>query len=191
MLYMEAIIISGLPAVGKTTAATIIGHKLGLPVMGGGDILREMAIDRGYTATGEHWWDTTEGIKFIRERQANSVLDKEADKRLAEKIDAGNVVITSYTAPWIAKTCFKVWLIGSIEKRAERMAKRDGVSVESCIKVTKVRDAENRKLYLKLYNIYFGVDTKPFDMVVDTNAKTAEEVAEIVIKKLKERNNTT
>ncbi|MCL5100973.1 MAG: cytidylate kinase family protein [Candidatus Marsarchaeota archaeon] len=184
---MEAIVLAGFSAVGKTTAAKIIAEKLHLPVVGGGDILREMAIDRGYDPKGEDWWDTEDGIKFAKERDTNPDFDKEADERLAKKIAKGDIVVTSYTAPWISNKGFKVWLSGSIESRASRMLDRDKTTLEECIKVIKIRDQENVGLYKKLYGIDFGNDLKPFHIVIDTNDKTPDEVAEIIIKAVLQR----
>jgi CMP/dCMP kinase len=184
---MEAIILSGLPAAGKTTVAEIISKRLGFKVTGGGDILKEMATDRGYKVTGMDWWDTPDGVKFLREREGNPEFDKEADRRLAQKIEGGNIVVTSYTAPWITKKGFKVWLDGSVKNRTERMAKRDGTAFGEMSHVIKIRDMENKRLYKNLYNIDFGVDKTPFSLIVDTNSITAEEVADIIIKRYKER----
>lgn len=185
---MEAIVLSGLPAAGKTTVAEIISRKLGFKILGGGDILKEMATDRGYKVTGKEWWDTPEGVKFVKERETNPNFDREADKRLAEKIVRGDIVVTSYTAPWITEAGFKVWLEGSITRRTERMAKRDGTEIGAMKEVIRFRDSENKKLYKNLYNIDYGRDLAPFDLIVDTNEIEPEKVAEIILKKYKERN---
>lgn len=55
---MQALIISGMPAAGKTVTAHAIAKKLGITSVGGGDVLKEMARERGYKITGEGWWDT-------------------------------------------------------------------------------------------------------------------------------------
>ena len=179
---MEAIVLSGFSAVGKTTAAKIIADRLGLKVVGGGDILREMAEDRGYHPQGEDWWDTEEGIRFAKERDTNPDFDKEADERLVRKIAKGDIVVTSYTTPWITDKGFKVWLKGTPECRAERMTARDKTDLQECIRVINIRDKENIRLYKSLYNIDFGTDLRPFDLVIETDNKTPEEVAELIIK---------
>ena len=112
MEYMEAIVLSGMPAAGKTTVAEIISKRKNFKVLGGGDVLKEMAESRGYKVTGKDWWDTEEGAKFLKERETNPNFDKEVDRRMREKIIAGNIVVTSYTAPWITDAGFKVWLEG-------------------------------------------------------------------------------
>ena len=98
---MKAIILSGMPAVGKTTVAQILAKRLGFVAIGGGEILREMAKERGYNPAGEDWWDTPDGIKFLRERKTDPNFDKEADRRMADKISKGNIIVTSYPGPWI------------------------------------------------------------------------------------------
>lgn len=185
---MEAIIISGKPAAGKTTVSKIIADKLKIKAIGGGDILKEMAIERGYNAHGDSWWDTEEGLEFLMERQENPDFDSEADRRLAKKIEQGNVVVTSYTAPWISKSGFKVWLDGTQKTRAKRMGKRDKASSAATMKVVKIRDLENFHVYKKMYNIDFGKDKKPFDLVIDTDFKTPQEIANIIIDNFKKRN---
>ncbi len=51
-LTMEAIIVSGMPAVGKTTVSKLLADALGLRVVGGGDVLKEMAAEEGYKPGG-------------------------------------------------------------------------------------------------------------------------------------------
>ena len=182
---MEAIIVSGLPAVGKTTVSRIIADELRLRMFGGGDILKEMAEEHGVKNSGEDWWDTKEGIRFLEERKKSPKFDEDVDRRLLKKAADGNVVITSYPLPWLSKKGIKVWLSGSAESRAKRMARRDKVSLEECKKVIKVRDGENYKIYKKLYKIEFGKDLSPFDLVVGTDNMSAEKVGKEVLRYLK------
>lgn len=184
---MVAIIISGMPAVGKTTVSKVISEALGIPTVGGGDVLKEMAVEEGYLSGGGDWWDTKDGMSFLKERKKSSGFDKEVDSRLLQKAKRGGVVITSYPLPWLAKKGLKVWLSGSAKSRARRMAKRDGMTVSQCLKVLLIRDSENYKLYKKIYGIEFGKDLKPFDLVVDTDSIDESRVAEIVLHYVKNR----
>jgi cytidylate kinase len=184
---MEAIVISGSPASGKTVTAQAISKTLGIPLIGGTDILKQMAMERGYKPGGSEWWDSSEGLRFLKEREGNHDFDKETDRRMAEVIRKGNVVVTSWTAPWIIKEGFKVWISASEETRAKRMAERDHVSVTEAKRVLGKRDEENRKLYMALYKIDFGHDTKPFDLIVKTDDISTEEVTKIILDAFKKR----
>ena len=72
---IKSIIISGPPAVGKTTIAKGIAEEFGLTHLSGGDILKELAEEKGFKAGGDDWWDTQEGMNFLSQRQKNSEFD--------------------------------------------------------------------------------------------------------------------
>jgi cytidylate kinase len=170
-----------MPAVGKTTVAKLIASQLTLPLVGGGDILKEIALEEGYRATGDDWWDTDEGMKFLDKRKGSSKFDKEVDARLLKKVSEGNVVITSYTVPWLTKKGLKVWLSGTPASRSVRMAKRDASTPEESLKIIAKRDEENFELYKKLYRIEFGRDLSPFQLVVGTDGVAADKVAKEIL----------
>lgn len=171
----------GMPAVGKTTVAKTIASKLNFPLIGGGDILKEIALEQGYRGAGDDWWDTAEGMKFLERRKGSPKFDKEVDARLLKKVAKGNVVITSYTVPWLTEKGIKVWLSGNPESRSVRMAKRDSSTPEESLKIIQKRDRENYMLYKSLYGIEFGRDLSPFQLVVGTDGVAAEKVAKEIM----------
>jgi len=177
---VRSFVISGPPAVGKTTVAEAIGKKFGLKVYAGGDALREVAASKGYTPKGAEWWDTPEGLRFLHERAENPEYDKEVDNRLIEVLKQGNVVVTSYTLPWLTDLGIKIWLAASVESRAKRMVERDKISYEEALIIVKKRDEENKKLYQKIYGIEFGKDLTVFDLVLNTDRLTKDAVVEVV-----------
>ncbi len=96
------IVIAGLPAVGKTTIAQELAKEFDFNLYNGGDILKMLASEKGYETSGNDWWDTIEAKRFMSERRSNPLFDKEVDQKLVELVKNGNVVITSYTLPWLA-----------------------------------------------------------------------------------------
>ncbi len=90
-----SVIISGMPSVGKTTAANAIAREYHLKHVAGGDMLKQIAIDRGYHLSGPEWWDTAEGMRFLSERKKDPDFDRIVDQKLAEHVRLGNVVMTS------------------------------------------------------------------------------------------------
>jgi cytidylate kinase len=177
---MDTVVLSGSPAVGKTTVARILAAKLPLKYVSGGDLLKELAIEKGYEVGGDDWWDTPPGRKFLLERSGDPRYDLEVDKRLEKLAEKSGYVITSYALPWICKYGIKVWLKGSKKIRAERMARRDNLTYEQALKVVGLRDAQNEELYKKLYGYEFDKDLSVFHLVVDTELIEAEKVSEMV-----------
>jgi cytidylate kinase len=177
----QTIVLSGPPAVGKTTVAKILASKLPLKYVSGGDMLKALAREKGYSVTGEEWWDTHEGQRFLRERARDYRYDLEVDKRLQGLVAKGDHVITSYAIPWLNPGGVKVWLKGSQAIRARRMARRDRITVQEALKIVKVRDTENAELYRKMYGYEFDKDLSVFDLMVNTEMIDAEAVSQIIV----------
>ena len=184
---IKSIIISGPPAVGKTTIAKAIAEEFGLTHLSGGDILKELAEEEGFKTGGDDWWDTQEGMNFLSQRQENSEFDKKVDEKLKKHFLDGNVVITSYTLPWLVEGGVKIWLEGSKENSAQRMTARDNLSKDTALEIVQKRYQENKKIYKSLYGFEFGEDLSLFDKVIETDGLDASQVLDIaktVVRKL-------
>ena len=182
MKCVRSIVIAGMPASGKTTVAREVASRLGLRYVAGGDILREMARERGYRPEGDGWWDSEEGRKFLMERKGNLEFDREVDRRLKDLIMSGGYVATSYSMPWLlGPEVVKVWLGASPAARAARMARRDGISLEDALRVIEFRDRENAELYRALYGYELAPDASVFHLIIDTERVPPSDVAELVV----------
>jgi cytidylate kinase len=169
-LQTLSIIVSGWPAVGKTTVAAELADEFGLKIYNGGDILKQIATNMGYQTSGTDWWDSEEGRQFMKKRKSNPTSDREVDNKLKEIVRGGNVVITSYTLPWLVKDkCIKLWLQGSAKNRARRMATRDNISFSEATEIVKERDYQNKRIYEDLYGFEFGKDLSVFDFSLNTD----------------------
>jgi cytidylate kinase len=178
-----SIVISGWPAVGKTTIACMLAEEFGSVMYNGGDILKMLAEDKGYSVKRDDWWDTTEAKKFMEDRKSDPSFDKKVDKKLIEIVKKGGAVITSYTLPWLvleeSVIIIKFWLRGSPENRAKRMANRDNISVAEAESIIKLRDEENKRIYYRLYGFRFGEDLAIFDYVLNTDRLSLDSLVEI------------
>ena len=175
----KSIVISGPPAVGKTTVAKGLAREFNLKYLSGGDVLKELAREQGFEVDGDDWWDTPEGMKFLKQRETNSEFDKKVDEKLIGLFNQGGMVITSYTLPWLVNNGIKIWLEGSHNSSSERMQNRDNMSSEEAFEVTKERYDKNKALYKKLYDFDFGEDISVFDKVINTDNLNARQVIEI------------
>ena len=176
---LRSVIISGPPAIGKTTVAKGLAEEFSLKHLSGGDILKELAEAEGFSSKGDDWWDTQDGMNFLDKRKTNPEFDKKVDQKLQEYFHQSNVVITSYTLPWLVNDGIKLWLSGSFENSAKRMKTRDKVTELAALEVVKKRFDENKKIYKSLYNFEFGEDLSVFDKIINTDDLNAEEVLDI------------
>jgi cytidylate kinase len=179
-----SIVISGWPAVGKTTIACKLAEEFDIVMYNGGDILKMLAEeDKGYSVKRDDWWDTIEAKKFMEERKSDPSFDKKVDDKLIQIVKKGGAVITSYTLPWLVEDesviIIKFWLRGSPENRAKRMANRDSISFAEARKITKLRDEENKRIYYRLYGFRFGEDLTVFDYVLNTDRLSLDSLVEI------------
>ncbi len=170
---------SGPPAIGKTTVAKGLAKEFNLNYLSGGDILKELASEQGFSSNGDDWWDTEDGMKFLNQRKENPEFDKKVDKKLMELFEKGDVVITSYTLPWLIDSGIKLWLNGTTENSAKRMQNRDNMDESSALEVVNKRFNENKLIYKNLYNFEFGDDLSVFDKIIETDGINAEQVLEI------------
>jgi cytidylate kinase len=174
------VIVSGMPASGKTMLAKVLSQKFGFRYYCGGDALKELAVEKGYLKGGQDWWDTKEGMHFLSERSKNPDFDKEVDKMLLRTLEQGNVVMTSYSLPWLADKGLKIWIKASQESRAKRMVFRDKITYEQALEIVRRRDSENQDLYARIYGIRFGEDLSVFDFVIGSDNLQSIGVIKIV-----------
>src|SRR3989338_7091985 len=111
-------------------------------------------------------------------------MDKALDKELLAIAEKGDVVLDSWTMPWLCDKGIKVWLRAKAETRAERVAERDKLKCEDVIKKRKDRGKKTAGIYKKIYGFEMGKDFKPFDIVVITDVISQDYVMKTVIKKI-------
>ena len=178
---INSIVISGWPAVGKTTMASEIAKEFKFKLYNGGDILKMLARDKGYSVSRNDWWDTEEAKRFMADRKTDPNFDKQVDNKLVEIVKTEKAVITSYTLPWLVEGPVKFWLKGSQINRAKRMANRDNLSLEEAQKVVKMRDEENKAIYRRLYQFEFGQDLTVFDFSINTDLMCLDSLVKVSI----------
>jgi cytidylate kinase len=174
----KSIVISGPPAVGKTTVAKGLANEFNLTYLSGGDVLKDLAKEHGFEIDGDDWWDTEEGMKFLEQRAANSEFVKKVYEKLIKLFKKGGMVITSYTLPWLVDDGIKIWLDGSHDSSSKRMQNRDNMSSKEAFEITKDRYDKNKVLYKKLYDFDFGEDVSVFDKIINTDNLSANQVIE-------------
>ncbi len=170
------ICICGMTGCGKSTLAKRIAGKYGLKYLSGGDALKALAIEAGYNSAEKGWWETDEGLRFLGQRMTDANFDRRVDQKLIELAKSGDVVLDSWTMPWLLDKGFKVWLEASTDVRAKRLAQRDDISIRKALDVMGKKEEKTRSIYRSLYGFNLGKDFSPFDLILDTSALNGDEV---------------
>jgi cytidylate kinase len=165
---------------GKSTLAKRLAEKFGLKCFSGGDALRTLALKEGYKSLERGWWESTEGLRFLKKRGSDKKFDESVDKELLATARKGNVVLDSWTMPWLLKDGFKIWLEASAEKRAKRISRRDKITFEEALAALKRKEEQTKAIYKSLYGFNLGNDYAPFDFILDTDNLNSKEVFQVL-----------
>ena len=172
------ICICGMAGSGKSTVAKRLAQHYGLKYFSGGDALKAVAAEMGYNVSGEGWWETEEGIRFLKEREKNPEIDRRVDQKQLEWARMGGAIFDSWAMPWLLEGGFKVWLEASEDVRARRIAERDNLPFEDALRFLREKEARTKMIYKRLYGFTLGEDFTPFHMIIDVNFLSKDEVFE-------------
>lgn len=177
----DVIILFGFSGSGKSTIANLVGEKYGLRIVHPSGILRDLyegkTVDIGNTRHNTGFWESEEGVRLFKSRlDEEEPLDVVSDRILIEEVRKGNVIIDSWSLPWLTDKGRKIYLQTDLEVRAHRVAKRSGISYERALDVVAMKDEETRNLFKRLYGFDIKQDHDVFDHVLNTNELTRDEV---------------
>jgi cytidylate kinase len=171
------ICVSGMTGSGKSTVAKRLAERYNLEYFSGGNAMKALAKDEGYDSDVRGWWESPEGLNFLKQRMSDPAFDKKIDQKLLELATVGNVVLDSWTVPWLLKEGgFKVWLESSPQARAKRVVNRDRISFEEALKALTEKDERTRQIYKNLYDFDLGHDLTPFNLILATDDLDPDDV---------------
>lgn len=176
--------ISGLPGSGKSTIAKLLATKLGYERHSTGDFQRQIVK--------EHGLSYEEYAKlYVKIPQLDDVVDSRIIKFGKEK---DNFVMDSWMAGLFIPHSFKVFLKAELNTRTYRifndttnkirMDVEKGMSIEKTRKDIQLRDYANRQRWIEKYNFDYA-DESYYNLVIDTTDEEPEEIAKIILKKVK------
>lgn len=173
------IVISGPPGSGSSKTSLLLAKKLGLNYFSTGDLFKSYSRQRKNRALDI--WNSNFG--------KNKEFHRNLDEYQKEKAKKRNIVICGKLSIFLLKDLadFKVWIDAPLKVRADRVAKREGISLIKAIEQIKEREEIERIEWKKIYKFdYF--DSKQFaDLVIDSSKKSVEEIIEEILKAMKSK----
>jgi cytidylate kinase len=170
------ITISGKIGSGKTTVSKALCKRLKLKYLSTGDILRELAKEKGMTIT-----------ELVKLAEKETKYHKELDSKLTKMGKTqDNFVFDSRLAFHFIKNTIKIFLNVNLDIAAKRIfnqkrkKEKENISIEKTKKVIKKREQSELKTYKELYNLNHH-DKKHFDLVIDTSELTPKAIVDRVI----------
>ncbi|MDO5860595.1 (d)CMP kinase [Methanobrevibacter sp.] len=169
------ITIGGLAGTGTTTAAEVLSEKLDIPYISAGSIFREMAAERGMSV-----------LEFSEFAEGNDDIDREIDKRQAEKAKSSeNLIIEGrLSAYFVENADLRLCLMTPFDVRSKRIAQREGKSVEVAKDEIITREKSEALRYKEIHNIDIS-NMDIYDLIINTDSFDPESISEIIIQTLK------
>lgn len=166
--------ISGKSGCGNTTVSTLLSEKLGVKLIN--YTFRQLAAEKGLTLA-----------QVIENAKTDDQYDVYVDNHQVELAKAEPCVLGSRLAIWMLKEAdLKVYLFASDDTRAGRILNREGGDLQQIKDFTSMRDSEDSKRYMKLYNI----DNNKYDfcdMIIDTANYNPEHIVDLILAELTKR----
>lgn len=173
------ITISGLPGSGKTTVARLVARNLGLEHVYAGNIFRRQAEAQGLRL-----------VEYVRRAESDPSIDRELDRQMEARALRGQAVLEGRLAAFMADragaAALRVFLDASERVRAARISGREGGAAAERLREIQAREASDRQRYRDLYGVDYH-DLARYDLVMETDRRTPEEVAEAIVERARAR----
>ncbi len=165
------ITISGPPGSGTTTVARKVAEILGYPMISAGEVFRRLAWEKGMNLE-----------EFGKYAENNPEIDNLVDRRQREEaLKRENAVVEGRLSGWMVPAELKVWIYCDREIRVQRIARREGKSIEEVRKKTVEREEVEKRRYMKIYGLDIE-DRSMYHLMINSAKFNADEIAGIIVR---------
>ena len=169
------ITIGGLAGTGTTTLSEVLSEKLDVPYISAGFVFREMAAERGMSV-----------LEFSEFAEGNDEIDKEIDRRQAEKAKSSDNLILEgrLSAFFVENADLRVWLMTPFDVRSQRISQREDKSVDVANNEIIIREESEALRYKEIHDIDIN-QMDIYDLIINTDSFDPESISEIITTTLK------
>lgn len=183
----------GLAASGKSTLAGKLADHLGLRLVHPSGVMRQLLAGQPVvpdkSVANDGFWESPEGSRILDFRLTQSIpVDVEANNILLQEVAKGDVVIDSWSLPWLTDKGVRIHLKAPLDVRARRAAERAGITVENAAVLISKKDEDTRVLFRRLYGFDICLDLDGrFDLTVEAGELSGRAVFEGALEFLERR----
>ncbi|MCX6795494.1 MAG: cytidylate kinase family protein [Candidatus Falkowbacteria bacterium] len=186
----KTIIIFGFSGSGKTTMAKRLSKNLKLRLIHPSGILRAICLGGDWKKyqklSNRGFWENEVGRKILQARLAKDTPpDKLCDEIILKEARKSDVVIDSWSLPWIFQGGLKIYLRASLKTRANRVARRSNEEYQKTRRLVWQKDRDTRFLYQRISGFDIAKDHEVFDLIINTENLSKEEVEEKILSYVK------
>ena len=139
------------------------------------DLIRR--LDDRVNRIDGNWWETLfKGRSYPKERYLQHLV------KVVLNISTKGGVIVGRGAHLILgpNRCFRVRIVGSLKKCAERISEREGIDLKAAELRVQAVDRERAEYLDELYGVHAG-DSSNFDLVLNTDRFTVNETTALIL----------
>lgn len=170
------IAISGPPGSGKTTIGKELASRLSFDFISGGLVFRELAKKNGVSV-----------MDLNRMAESDPKIDREIDNMLVVMAkEAKNAVVESHLAGWLLRDMsdITIYVWAPLEVRAQRIAKRDGISYGEALDQIIQREWSHYTRFLRYYGFDI-TDLSFYDFVINSGFLSVDDTVKIILEYIK------
>jgi predicted cytidylate kinase len=175
------ITLGGLPGAGKSTIKNMLASELGLKAYSMGDMRGEMAKSRGLNIDQLNEIGLTDASTDTEVDEFQKTLGEEQDDFVIDGAMSWFFIPHSkkiYLA--VDPTVAAERIFADRENNPNRTDEPDYASIEDTVKALAARASQNDARYKKWYGASY-LDTKNYDLIIDTTKLSADEVLQQIL----------
>ncbi len=173
------IVVSGPPGSGSSATSLLLAKRLGLNYFSTGDLFKSYSKQRKNRALDI--WKSNFG--------KNSRFHEDLDDYQREKAKKGKIVVCGKLSIFLLKDIsdFKIWIDAPLKVRAERVAKREDISMIKAIDQIKKREKIERREWKRIYKFDYFDSKHLADLIINSSKKSTEEIVKEILKSMKNK----